>query len=53
MFRLKSLKNVELFTDFIHLSLNEAIQLENFPSCLKWADITLIFEKGSRSQVAN
>ena len=39
-------ENAELFTDFIHSALNEAIQSENFPSCLKWADVVLIFKKG-------
>ena len=46
-------ENVELFTNFIHSALNEAIQSENFPSCLKWADVTPIFKKGLRSQVDN
>ena len=45
-------ENAELFTDFIHSALNEAIQSGNFPSCLKWADVT-IFKKGLRSQVDN
>ena len=39
-------ENAELFTNFIHSGLNEAIQSGNFPSCLKWADVTHIFEKG-------
>ena len=46
-------ENVELFTDFIHSALNEAIQSGNFPSCLKWAEVTPIFEKGLSSQVDN
>ena len=46
-------ENAELFTDFIHSALNEAIQIGNFPSCLKWADVTPIFKKGLRSQVDN
>ena len=28
-------ENAELFTDFIHSAVNEAIQSGNFPSCLK------------------
>ena len=35
-------KNTELFTDFIHSALNKAIQSGNFPSYLKWADVTPI-----------
>ena len=46
-------ENAELFTDFIHSALNEAIQSENFPSCLKWAEVTPIFKNGLRSQVDN
>ena len=46
-------ENAELFTDFIHSALNEATQSGNFPSCLKWADVTPIFKKGLRSQVDN
>ena len=46
-------ENAELFTDFIHSALNEAIQSGNFPSCLKWAEVTPIFKKGLRSQVDN
>ena len=38
-------ENAKLFTDFIHSALNEAIQSGNFPSCLKWAEITPIFKK--------
>ena len=34
-------------------AVNEAIQSENFPSCLKWADVTPILKKGLRSQVDN
>ena len=29
------------------------VQSENFPSCLKWAEVTPIFRKGLRSQVGN
>ena len=39
-------ENAELFTDLIPSALNEAIQSGNFPSCLKWADVTTIFKKG-------
>ena len=46
-------ENAELFTDFIHAGLNDAIQSGNFPSCLKWAEVTPIFKKGLRSQVDN
>ena len=46
-------ENADLFTDFIHSALNEAIQSGNFPSCLKWADVTPIFKKGFRSQIDN
>ena len=35
-------ENAKFFTDFIHSALNESIQSGNFPSCLKWADITPI-----------
>ena len=34
-------------------AVNEAIQSGNFPSCLKWADVTPILKKGLRSQVDN
>ena len=53
MFQLNYKRNAELFTDFIHSMLNEAIQSGNFPSCLKWAEVTPIFKKGLRSQVDN
>ena len=53
-FRCKIVKeNAELFTDFIHVALNQAIQFGNFPSCLKWAAVTPILKKGSRSHVDN
>ena len=46
-------ENAELFTDFIHSVVNKAIQSGNFPSSLKWADVTPIFKKGLKSQVYN
>ena len=45
-------ENAELFTDFIHSALNEVIQSGNFPSCQKWADVTIL-KKGLRSQIDN
>ena len=38
-------ENAELLTDFIHSALNEAIQSGNFPSCLKWVEVTPILKK--------
>ena len=44
-------ENTELFTDFIHSALNEAIQSGNFLSYLKWADVTPIFKKGLKDDM--
>ena len=38
----KIIENVKLFTDFIYSALIEATQSRDFPSCLKWADVTPI-----------
>ena len=38
-------------TNFVYKLLNEAIQSGNFPSSLKWADVTPIFKNGLRCQV--
>ena len=42
-------ENAELFTDFIHLVLSETVISRNFPSCLKWTDLSPIFKKVLRS----
>ena len=46
-------ENGEFLTGFIYSALNEAIQSGNFPSSLKWAEVTPIFKKGLRSQIGN
>lgn len=46
-------ENTKLLTSCIHSTLNEVLQSGNFPSCLKWADVTHIFINGLRYQVDN
>ena len=46
-------ENTKLLTSCIHSTLNEILQSGNFPSCLKWVDVTPIFIKGLRYQVDN
>ena len=42
-------ENAEIFSDFLHSSFNKCIKYRVFPSCLKKADITPIYKKGSKN----
>ena len=42
-------KNADLFANFLHPPFNECVETGKFPSCLKQADITPVFRKGSRN----
>ena len=44
-------ENTTVLINCIHSTLNEVLQSGNFPSCLKWADVTPIFRKGLKYQV--
>ena len=46
-------ENADVFTDFLHTTFNKCVHSGGFPSCLKWADVTPIFKKGSKSQKDN
>ena len=38
----------DIFSDFLYVSNNSSIKSSLFPTCLKTADITLIYKKGKR-----
>ena len=40
--------NSDIFSDFLYVSINSSIKSSLFPSCLKTADITAIYEKGKK-----
>ena len=40
--------NSDIFSDFLYVSINSSIKSSLFPSCLKTADIALIYKKGKR-----
>ena len=40
--------NSDMFSDFLHVSINTSIKSSLFPSCLKTADIMPIFKKGKK-----
>ena len=42
-------ENIDIFTDFFHPSFNECIETSVFPGCLKNANVTPIFKKGSKT----
>ena len=42
-----------MFADFLHPAFNECVETGKFPSCLKQADITPVFKKGSRNSKDN
>ena len=47
------MENVDLFADFLHPAFNECVETGKFPSCLKQADITPVFKKGSTNSKDN
>ena len=46
-------ENTDFCSDFLHPAFNECVETRKFPSCLKQADITLVFKKGSRNSKDN
>ena len=45
--------NSDMFSDFLYISTNSSIKSSLFPSCLKTANITLIYKKGKRGLKGN
>ena len=45
--------NVELFSDFLFRGLNKSLQICEFPSCMKLADVTPVFKKGNHLMKEN
>ena len=43
-------ENSDIFTDFVHLSINVSINNGNFTSFLKFANVNPVFKKGSKTQ---
>ena len=46
-------ENVDIFASFLHSSFNTSVTNSEFPSVLKQANITPVFEKGERSSKDN
>jgi hypothetical protein len=46
-------ENIDIFTDYIYPSFNECIETSVFPDCLKNANVTPIFKKGSKTSKDN
>ena len=46
-------ENADIFTDFLHSSFNNSIYQSEFPSILKLANITPVFNKGDRNSNEN
>ena len=42
-------ENADIFADFIHSPINTTINENEFPSCLKLADVIPVFKKGSKN----
>ena len=42
-------ENADIFADFIHSAINTTINENEFPSCLKLADVIPVFKKGSKN----
>ena len=46
-------EKADLFADFLRSAFNECVETGKLPSCLKQADITPVFKKGSRNSKDN